>query len=419
MGTRTFLAKLLSLCAFVVLLFPAAIPARSQTASVSEASKAEAHLGKGYEALKQDRYEDAAREFRAALKLDPSLVERARFPLGVSLFEMHQYAEAHAELEAVRRAVGDHPNILYYLGRADLERNDFNSAVRNLSKAAVKPPLPDTGYYLGLAYLQQGDLASAEKWLTEAERANPRDSRIPFQLGNVYRKQGRTEEAKKALARSGDLRRRDNDEVQMRVECAQRLDKGPRDDARAFCDQLYDPNNAERLTKLGTIYGEHGDLEAALKPLQRAAELVPQSPQMQYNVAYAYFQLNQYEAARAPLETALKRWPDLFQLNALYGAVLFRLGEMLPAYQTLNRAHTLNPQDLVTVQMLYAAALSLSRTNANEKRFEDSVRYLKEAVTLGPKESEPHRRLAEVYTLMGRPSEASAEQQEAERLGAH
>jgi len=103
----------------------------------------------------------------------------------------------------------------------------------------------------------------------------------------------------------------------------------------------------------------------------------------------------------------------------LYGAVLFRLGEMLPAYQTLNRAHTLNPQDLVTVQMLYAAALSLSRTNADEKRFEDSVRYLKEAVTLGPKESEPHRRLAEVYTLMGRPSEASAEQQEAERLGAH
>jgi Tfp pilus assembly protein PilF len=76
MGKQTILAKLLSLCAFVVLLFPAAVPARSQTTSVSETSNAEAHLGKGYEALKQDRYEDAAREFRAALKLDPSLVER-------------------------------------------------------------------------------------------------------------------------------------------------------------------------------------------------------------------------------------------------------------------------------------------------------------------------------------------------------
>jgi Flp pilus assembly protein TadD len=44
---------------------------------------------------------------------------------------------------------------------------------------------------------------------------------------------------------------------------------------------------------LGTIYGEHGDLEAALKPLQRAAELVPQSPQMQYNVAMLTFNSNQ------------------------------------------------------------------------------------------------------------------------------
>jgi Flp pilus assembly protein TadD len=47
----------------------------------------------------------------------------------------------------------------------------------------------------------------------------------------------------------------------------------------------------EKLTALGTIYGQRGDLEAALKPFRRAAELAPQSPQMQYNLALAYFQL--------------------------------------------------------------------------------------------------------------------------------
>jgi hypothetical protein len=40
----------------------------------------EQHLGKGYEALKQEKYGDAGEEFRAALGIDPTLVMRARFP---------------------------------------------------------------------------------------------------------------------------------------------------------------------------------------------------------------------------------------------------------------------------------------------------------------------------------------------------
>ena len=59
----------------------------------------EAHLGKGYDALKQDRYEEAAPNFRAALALDPKLVQRARFPLAVALFEMHNSEEARHEFE--------------------------------------------------------------------------------------------------------------------------------------------------------------------------------------------------------------------------------------------------------------------------------------------------------------------------------
>ena len=119
------------------------------------------------------------------------------------------------------------------------------------------------------------------------------------------------------------------------------MDSGPREDAHAICEKLYsDPDDAERLTSLGTIYGQHGDPEAALKPFLRAAELSPQSPQVQYNLAFTYSQLNRYQDARVPLERALKRWPDLFPLNALYGAVLVKLGEDAQAYETLPRAAT-------------------------------------------------------------------------------
>ena len=379
----------------------------------------EAHLGRGYDALKLEMYEMAASEFRAALQLDPSLVLRARFPLGVALFELHKSDEALRELEAVRREVGDHPNVLYYLGRLDVEDGKYERAIRNLNQAAAakpKPPFPDTAYYLGFAYFKHGDLADAEKWLKAASRINPRDPRVLYQLGFVYRKEGRQEEARKTLAASEELRRRDQSEGLLKTECGKKLDQGPREEARSFCDQLYVSDDAEKLTSLGNIYGQHGDLEAALKPFRRAAELEPQSPQMQYNLALVYYQLNRFEEARVPLAQAIQRWPDLFQLNSLYGAVLLKLGDNVRAYQALHHAHQLNPQDSGTVDLLYGITLILARKSQDAREYSNSLQYLGEAIRLRPQEPEPHRSRAEIYTLTNHPTEASAERREADRL---
>src|ERR1700719_1257766 len=241
----------------------------SDSVAVSQASPAtqsaptdspDAHLGRAYDALRDDRYEVAAAEFRAALKLDPKLTLRARFPLAVALFEMKKPDEARREFEAVRHEAGDHPNISYYLGRLDLDELHYESAIRNLNQAIAHPPFPDTAYYLGFAYFKQGDLANAEKWLKDAEQLNPRDSRIPYQLGFVYRQQGREDEANRSIALSQDLHRQDDAEAQLRSECGKKLDEGPREEAHAICEKLYHSDDAERLTALGMIYGQHGDL---------------------------------------------------------------------------------------------------------------------------------------------------------------
>jgi Flp pilus assembly protein TadD len=276
--------------------------------------------------------------------------------------------------------------------------------------------MPDTPYYLGFAYFKQGDFTSAEKWLKEAAEANPRDARIPYQLGLVYRQQGLEDQAKKAFALSDQLHTQDDREGRLRVECGQKLDQGPREEAHALCDQLYDADNAEKLMTLGTIYAQHGDLDAALKPLRRAADLQPQSPQMQYNLALAYYQLNRFADARAPMAGAVKRWPDLFELNALYGAILFRLSEEASAYPVLHHAHQLNPDDAATKDILYDTAMRLALRDQAAKRYSDSLRYLEEAAKLRPQEPEPHRRKAQVYRLTARAAEASAEQEKADRL---
>jgi Flp pilus assembly protein TadD len=374
-----------------------------------------AHLGRGYDALRQERYVEAADEFRAALKLDPKLAMRARFPLGVALFQMKEPAEARREFEAVRREVGDHPNVAYYLGRLDLQDQNFAGAVRNFRKAVEKPPFPDTAYYLGLACFKLGDLASAEKWLKAAVELNPNDSLAQYQLGLVYRKEGREEEAAKALASTAEIRRKDAGDSQIKMECAKKLEQGPREEARAVCQKLYDPADAEKLTSLGTLYGQHGDLEAALDPLRRAAELEPQSPQMQYNLAFTYYRMQRFEDARAPLAKALERWPDLFPLKSLYGAVMVKLGDDLAAYQALRGAHEINPQDPRTVELLYQTTLALARKNQAAKQFSEALRYFDEAANLRPEDPEPHRGLADVYTLLGRTAEAAAEQKKARR----
>ena len=199
------------LLAFLLLL--AGTPGPSQQQS---AMPVDTYLGRGYEALKLDRYEEAIQDFRAALGIDPNLVERAQFPLAVALFELHRPEESRREWEAIRSKLGDHPNVLYYLGRIEVESRNFAAARSDLTTAATQPPFPDTYYYLGFACLKQNDFENAEKWLSRAEEALPRDARIPYQLGQLYQKLGRRQEAETQLARSERIRQQDDHERQLK-----------------------------------------------------------------------------------------------------------------------------------------------------------------------------------------------------------
>src|SRR5258708_27509701 len=138
---------------------------------------------------------------------------------------MKKPKQARRDFGAVRLEAGEHTNISYYLGRLDLDELHYESAIRNLNQAIVQPPFPDTAYYLGFAYFKQGDLTAAEKWLKEAAQLNPHDARVQYQLGVVYRKQGREQEAKQAIAWSGEQRQRDSRQSQLRLQSAPNLDQ--------------------------------------------------------------------------------------------------------------------------------------------------------------------------------------------------
>ena len=389
-----------------------------QAAAPGKASTEESvelQLGRGYESLKQERYEDAEKAFRAALAIDPSMALRARFPLAVALFEEHKNQEARREFEAVGRAAGEKPGVLYYLGRIDYEEQNYKNAATRLEKASAQPPYPDTAFYLGLTYLRLGTNEEAEKWLKKAMETNPTDTRAEYELAKLYRKEGREEEAKQAFQNTRDRKVQSDRLSQLKWQCGQELERGP-NEAAPTCDQLYDPNDADVLATLGVLYGQHGQLEKALKPLQRAAELAPRSPQIQYNLAYTYVQLGRFAEARGPLETAVQRWPDLFPLSALYGAVLWNTMDVQGAYETLHHAHQLNAQDAGTTALLFQAAMEMASRAEKAGGDSEALRYLQEAAGLAPADAGPHQRMAVIYRRGGRTAKAEEEERKAAGL---
>jgi Flp pilus assembly protein TadD len=241
-------------------------PAKPAGASPAEGATntAEFHLGRGHEALKYNRYQEAVNEFRAALALDPTLVVRARFPLAVALFSVQEREQARQEFEKVRAQTGDDPNIAYYLGRLDMMEGNIDSAIKNLTLAATDPPFPDTAYYLGYAYFKKGDNAAAERWLRKAAELSPQDFRVYERLGLLYRAMGRKEEAEKTLAVSAELHKGDVEATQVALECSRALDTRPLEEARAVCDKLDDPHDLGKLLTLGSVYGQHGKYVEAL-----------------------------------------------------------------------------------------------------------------------------------------------------------
>jgi tetratricopeptide (TPR) repeat protein len=88
------------------------------------------------------RYAEAAREFQAALTLEPRLV-RVRYQLAVCHFNMRKLKPARDEFARVGRESGGDPSATYYLGRVDLLEGRIESAIREL-KSIVSAPRPSS-----------------------------------------------------------------------------------------------------------------------------------------------------------------------------------------------------------------------------------------------------------------------------------
>lgn len=375
----------------------------------------EAHIGKGYQLVQEDRFDQAAAEFQLALAQNPGLV-RVRYQLAVCLFALGRREESQEQFERLEREISGDSKVRYYLGRLRLLALDNDAAIQIFNKIVSQPPFPDTAFYLGCAYLAKGEVSQAISMLELAATSAPRDYRIPYRLARAYREAGRLKEAEREYQRSSKLRQHYNNAAEELAACGAALKNRPIAEARAVCLRMADPNDPDKLTSLGMVYGENGAYSEAVGPLERAAKLDPDSFEIFHNLGLSYFRMRRYAEARPALERAVALRPDFFGSNALLGAVLFSLKEDQLAYPVLIHANELEPSDKESADLLFKVALLLARDRFLAKDYSHTAEYLRKASQVQPADASVHRRLAEVYGLLGEPTLAAREAEKADEM---
>jgi Flp pilus assembly protein TadD len=158
----------------------------------------------GYFQAELQRYKDAVRSYSRALQLDPSSPDIS-VGLATSQFSAGLESDSIRTLEAgISRFPNDATHyqalgvVLLQLSEAG---RDTKARARNMFEKALRlnRALEESNYQLGRMELDANEVDSAETHLLTAEHAAPQDSRVHFVLARLYRKQGKTEEAARAM----------------------------------------------------------------------------------------------------------------------------------------------------------------------------------------------------------------------------
>jgi Flp pilus assembly protein TadD len=169
---------------------------------------------------------------------------------------------------------------------------------------------------LGVNALQLGNETQAARYFRKALSLQPANLDASFNLGLIELKHRKFAEAARHLKRVSTQRPDDLPVLQGLLEAE--LGLGSREAAEATVGRLLKlaPPDAPFYFQLASPLAAHGRYSTALRVLERARALWPDSSDVAYNLAVVQFQAGNVEAARNLAETAVHREAraDLYHL---------------------------------------------------------------------------------------------------------
>ena len=300
----------------------------------------------GVRFLEQD-YAGAAAQAQAALVLDPNL-GGAHSLLG-QLDLMHgRLAEAETRFRTALRADENDPTALTGLGHVFLEREDGESALRYLTRAAeLNPHEGLIQFALGRAFRAHGNAAFAEQALGNALRLRPELHGARLLLGQVLVEQGRAAEAEAQFAVLGE--------------------------APAW--------RRAALAGLGDAARSQGRLEMAMQRYRESLAVDAQQPLVLQALAWCLLQRGDADAAVALYTDHLAAHPGDRVILAALAELQMGLGRAETAQELWHELIARHPDDAL-------AALRLALLCERNGEYADAMSYVERAARQFPRDPE-------------------------------
>jgi len=395
--------------------------------------------------------EEAASEYREAVRLDPHMEDAYR-NLGFLEWNEHQLEPAREALDRAVELSSNDSFAHYYLGRVLLDEQRYAQAIREIESSDV--PLPaDTSFSIQLAtaHLAVGNKVQARKLLEQLAPA-PLDGRQSIlvasllltlrendaAIGIIGRRLSKKPPAPENAWRQFDLALAyllagNYDKAIAQADAYQSLTRG---DAQAH-------ESAGAWTIVGIAAADLKQIERSLDAFRHAATLAPGNEELWLNLTRELMELSRYAEAISAVQEALVANPKSYALHLRLGAAhlaaghyaeaekvfrgLVSAGDPLPmGYVGLaqvllrtGRAEEAAAELAIAQQKLgpnflisYFRGLAFERAGKPEQ----AITAFRDALKLDPNNAEAHLSLGKTEMSAGRLGQAISELQEALRL---
>jgi Flp pilus assembly protein TadD len=349
---------------------------------------------------------------------------RWSYSLGALLQMTGDFPQAEAHLaRGLELRPGD-PTVLIRLGEVRLQLGHLAEARQAFAAALTTPGAAAAAHFgLGRVALLQEDARAAVGHFVSALAIQPGAAEIRSPLAIAYRKLGRLDDARAALAAYDQGRVTFPDPI---LDQVARLNVGSRqflqygtsalrekrfaDAVQAFRKALEsEPGNATAWMNLGVALEGLGNTASAERSYRKAVQLQPALARAHYNLGTLLAARGAAREAIEHLETAVRLDPESRDALFNLGRALDEIGEPARALDLYDRLLKLAPEDLAT---RFRRGQTLSALG----RHDEAATELGAAAAAAPREAAP--RIAQVAALLaaGRDAEARARLEEGRAL---